>query len=210
MHNNQAGAGADRLLSPGSVGPSLDDPYQAYHGGQPRTPRHGDQTPATATAFSPRWIEQSGTGTGDSTHVHVSSDTAGETDIAFPNDATGSTDDEDQSTEFGSSDQSDDTDDSEIEDEDDDADSASSVSESSIIDLPPPLQPSRIVTPSLSMNGGLSSLSDRSPILRPLVRRSRSARFLGRSWGSRGPSGEVSDDGDAEARAEGYGTFRQR
>jgi hypothetical protein len=77
----------------------------------------------------------------------------------------------------------------------------SSISESSIIDLPPPLSPSRIVPPtSLSVNRGLDILAgiEQSPVIGAVVRRTRSARFLGRSWGSR--------DEDDEGQ-EGYGTF---
>lgn len=84
-------------------------------------------------------------------------------------------------------------DDMDINDEESDS---SSISESSIIDLPPPLAPSRIA-PSLSMNRGLDIIAaiDQTPVFGAVVRRTKSARFLGRSWGSR--SGEE----------EGYGTF---
>lgn len=101
-------------------------------------------------------------------------------------------------------------------------DDASSVSSSSIIDLPPPLSPAALSVPtfpaSLSISSRLGAL-DRSPVIGPLVRRTRSARFLGRSWGS-STGREV--DGEAELGQagsnigrdwctreidEGYGTF---
>ncbi|ORY34054.1 hypothetical protein BCR39DRAFT_518285 [Naematelia encephala] len=101
-------------------------------------------------------------------------------------------------------------------------DDVSSVSDSSIIDLPPPLSPSRIVPPhSLSMNGGLNLAAlDDTPVVGHLVRRTRSARFLGRSWGSRvGPEDDDDDQGEGEelgrtaqnrgTREEDYGTFGQ-
>lgn len=101
---------------------------------------------------------------------------------------------------------------------------ASSISESSIIDLPPPLKPNRIIPPSLSMNNGISLAAaaaalDSSPVLGPLVRRSRSARFLGRSWGDRSDLSRDGRDGDGqgeemEAGRAGlrreYGTFQQQ
>lgn len=80
----------------------------------------------------------------------------------------------------------------------DDFTDTSSISESSIIDLPPPMSPSRIVPPAhLSVNRGLDIL-DQTPVLGAVVRRTRSARFLGRS-----PSRNEED-------REGYGTFVQR
>jgi hypothetical protein len=99
---------------------------------------------------------------------------------------------------------------------------ASSISESSIIDLPPPLKPNRIIPPSLSMNNGISLAAaaaaiDSSPVLGPLVRRSRSARFLGRSWGDRSDLSRDGGDGEGEEMEAGraglrreYGTFQQR
>jgi hypothetical protein len=97
---------------------------------------------------------------------------------------------------------------------------ASSISESSIIDLPPPLRPNRIIPPSLSMNNGISLAAaaaaiDNSPVLGPLVRRSRSARFLGRSWGDRSDLSRDGGDGEGEEMEVGraglrreYGTFQ--
>jgi hypothetical protein len=80
----------------------------------------------------------------------------------------------------------------------DDFSDTSSISESSIIDLPPPLSPSRIVPPvNLSVNRGLDIL-DQTPVFGAVVRRTRSARFLGRSL-SRNEEDRV-----------GYGTFGQR
>jgi len=80
------------------------------------------------------------------------------------------------------------------------SDTNSSISESSIIDLPLPLSPSRIIPPkSLSMNGGinLAALED-ARVIGPLVRRTRSARLLGRSLSGRSKGrGSVG----------GYGTF---
>ncbi|KAK1924048.1 hypothetical protein DB88DRAFT_488948 [Papiliotrema laurentii] len=81
----------------------------------------------------------------------------------------------------------------------------SSVSESSIIDLPPPLSPARIAPP---VNVGVHSLDifaaiDGSPVfgaVGAVVRRTKSARFLGRSWGSRQEEREPDSPG-------GYGTF---
>lgn len=86
-----------------------------------------------------------------------------------------------------------------------DMESVSSISESSIIDLPPPLEPNRLLPPSVSLTTGLSLAAlDDSPIIGPLVRRTRSARFstirsLGR-WESAG------NDQDRDASS-GYGTF---
>lgn len=101
-------------------------------------------------------------------------------------------------------------------------DDVSSVSSSSIIDLPPPLSPAALsvpmLRPSLSISSHLGAL-DTSPVIGPLVRRTRSAKFLGRSWGS---SREREVDGEAELGQagssvrrdqctreinEGYGTF---
>ena len=80
----------------------------------------------------------------------------------------------------------------------DDFTDTSSISESSIIDLPPPMSPSRIVpSVNLSVNRGLDIL-DQTPVLGAVVRRTRSARFLGRS-----PSRN-------EEERDGYGTFGQR
>ena len=72
------------------------------------------------------------------------------------------------------------------------------------------------------MNGGLSRVAaamDQSPVLGPLVRRTRSARFLERSFGG-GRSAEEEMDGregmsafardrwvDGRGGSEGYGTF---
>ena len=86
---------------------------------------------------------------------------------------------------------------------------SSSISSSSIIDLPPPLSPSRITTPaSLSVNRGIDIVSnalDNSPVLGPIVRRTRSARLLGQSWASR-----MTDNGSNDGNGNGgneYGTF---
>lgn len=83
------------------------------------------------------------------------------------------------------------------------SDSASSISASSIIDLPPALSPSRILPPtSLSLDRGLNLAAlDGSPIIGPLVRRTRSAKSLGRRILS-GMSGQVE-----RGEEEGYGTF---
>ncbi len=101
--------------------------------------------------------------------------------------------------------------------------SSSSVSSSSIIDLPPPMLPARIIPPaSLSISRGLDVLAsaggitigsgiaagnendlNTSPIM-GLVRRTRSARFLGRSWGSRHSGLDLGGHNDDRA---GYGTF---
>lgn len=70
----------------------------------------------------------------------------------------------------------------ELGDEDldsDDFSESSTISESSIIDLPPPLSPSRIVPPpSLSVNRGLDILAgiEQTPVVGAVVRRTRSAR----------------------------------
>ncbi|WWC94176.1 hypothetical protein V866_001015 [Kwoniella sp. B9012] len=72
-------------------------------------------------------------------------------------------------------------------DEEDDDQSISSISSSSIIDLPPPLMtlPSR--STSLNINMNMTGLEN-SPIVGPLIRRSRSARFVPSSWGSLSPN----------------------
>lgn len=93
--------------------------------------------------------------------------------------------------------------------------SDSSISESSIIDLPPPLSPNRIIPPSLSMNSGLNiGRPTMSPTL-GAVRRSGSARFLARSWGSMGEAfgrrmgrDQAGQSGTAGNGEEGYGTFQ--
>jgi len=85
-------------------------------------------------------------------------------------------------------------------------DSASEISESSIIDLPPPLEPHRLTLgPSVS----LAALDlESSPVIGPLIRRTRSARFstvknLGRSPA---PAEAEAEDGQGEGST-GYGTF---
>ena len=85
-------------------------------------------------------------------------------------------------------------------------DSASEISESSIIDLPPPLEPHRLTLgPSVS----LAALDlESSPVIGPLIRRTRSARFstvknLGRSPALVEPGAEA---GQGEGGT-GYGTF---
>lgn len=100
-------------------------------------------------------------------------------------------------------------------DNDNDHDSVSSISDSSIIDLPPPLEPVRLLPPSVSLNTGLSLAAlDSSPVIGPLIRRTRSARFttsirtLGRSASGvvgshRYREGREMDTGDSN----GYGTF---
>jgi hypothetical protein len=103
----------------------------------------------------------------------------------------------------------------------DDDDSFSSISESSIIDLPPPLSPSRIKPPiSLSIPRALNLVAlEETPVLGPLVRRSRSARFLVGSLGRRNRD-EFEVSGDTErgravsaaaaagpSTGDGYGTF---
>jgi hypothetical protein len=83
--------------------------------------------------------------------------------------------------------------------------SESEISESSIIDLPPALEPHRLtLAPSVS----LAALDlESSPVLGPLIRRTRSARFstvrnLGRTVA---PAAEA-EEGEGEAST-GYGTF---
>lgn len=87
----------------------------------------------------------------------------------------------------------------------------SSISESSIIDLPPPLTPSRILPQRLNanVNRGLEVLgvvSDSAEAIGAVVRRSRSARFLRRSFGSGSRIEDEDDQDDREARGR-YGTF---
>jgi hypothetical protein len=86
-----------------------------------------------------------------------------------------------------------------------DYDSFSSISDSSIIDLPPPLSPNRIIPPtSLSIPRALNLAAlDNSPVLGPLVRRSRSARFLARSFGA--ASHDLESAAGDPALAEGRG-----
>ena len=94
-------------------------------------------------------------------------------------------------------------------DEADDPDfsDTSSISESSIIDLPPPQSPNRIIPPSMSITSGLSiaatALED-SPVIGPLVRRTRSARYLNMVRAEEGDPAV----GRSVSMAEGYGTFR--
>ncbi|OCF74643.1 hypothetical protein I204_05023 [Kwoniella mangroviensis CBS 8886] len=80
-----------------------------------------------------------------------------------------------------------DLDGNEVGEEEDDDQSVSSISSSSIIDLPPPLMtlPSR--STSLNINMNIIGLEN-SPIVGPLIRRSRSARFVPSSWGSLSPN----------------------
>lgn len=83
--------------------------------------------------------------------------------------------------------------------------SESEISESSIIDLPPALEPHRLtLAPSVS----LAALDlERSPVIGPLIRRTRSARFstvkaLGKNTA---PAAETEEDrGEGST---GYGTF---
>jgi len=90
--------------------------------------------------------------------------------------------------------------------------SESSISESSIIDLPAPLEPNRLLPPSVSLGTGLSLAAldlESSPVIGPLVRRTRSARFdtirnLGRSASSAGGAGAGAGEREAST---GYGTF---
>ena len=107
-----------------------------------------------------------------------------------------------------------------------DCDSASSISENSIIDLPPPLEPHQIMPPSLSIRSNLAHALDSSPLLGPIARRSRSMQMLARSFGSV-MQGEVADEAMRRMRGEqqegietrpragrrtmsGYGTFDAR
>lgn len=98
-------------------------------------------------------------------------------------------------------------------DEFDDSFSSSSISESSIIDLPPPLEPNRLLPPSVSLNSGLNLAAlDSSPVIGPLIRRTRSARFtsiriLGRSGSGFGTSGQGRER--ERELSDGYGTFQQ-
>ena len=87
----------------------------------------------------------------------------------------------------------------ELEEEEDS--DASSISESSIIDLPPPQTLARIIPPtSLSINTNLNlSLTEDSPVLGPLVRRTKSARLLAQSWGRNSPG--------KNRASSAYGTF---
>jgi len=110
-----------------------------------------------------------------------------------------------------------DIDDTQFSDEDDlsETSTTSSVSESSIIDLPPPQLPARIIPPtSLSLSRGLDVIAnagidlETSPVIGNLVRRSRSARFLAQSWGSRDSAMSEAVEGDRQG--DGYGTFGQR
>lgn len=118
------------------------------------------------------------------------------------------------------SDQEEESDEEEQEEdgEEDTESNFSSFSESSIIDLPPPRSPHRIIPPSLSMNSGLNLGGQ--PIIGGIVRRTRSARYLGmsRSWGSAvermeegvlGQRLEGTEMGSAGS-VEGYGTFQGR
>jgi hypothetical protein len=84
--------------------------------------------------------------------------------------------------------------------------SESEISESSIIDLPPPLEPHRLTLgPSVS----LAALDlESSPVIGPLIRRTRSARFstvknLGRSAA---PAEAEAEEGQGEGSTS-YGTF---
>jgi hypothetical protein len=86
--------------------------------------------------------------------------------------------------------------------------SESEISESSIIDLPPPLEPHRLTLgPSVS----LAALDlESSPVIGPLIRRTRSARFstvknLGRSAAPAEAEAEA-EEGQGEGST-GYGTF---
>ena len=96
----------------------------------------------------------------------------------------------------------------------DNSDSCSSISDSSIIDLPPPLEPNRLqlLPPSVSLNSGLSLAAlDSSPVIGPLIRRTRSARFtsiriLSRSGTLSGLGPGSERDRDREL-SDGYGTF---
>jgi hypothetical protein len=90
--------------------------------------------------------------------------------------------------------------------------SESSISESSIIDLPPALEPNRLLPPSVSLGTGLSLAAldlESSPVIGPLVRRTRSARFdtirnLGRSASTAGGAGASAGERETST---GYGTF---
>jgi hypothetical protein len=85
--------------------------------------------------------------------------------------------------------------------------SESEISESSIIDLPPALEPHRLTLgPSVS----LAALDlESSPVIGPLIRRTRSARFttvrnLGKTAASNAAAGDVED---ADGQRASYGTF---
>lgn len=85
--------------------------------------------------------------------------------------------------------------------------SESEISESSIIDLPPPLEPHRLnLAPSVS----LAALDlESSPVIGPLIRRTRSARFstvrnLGKAVATE-PAEPV--EGEGEQVSTSYGTF---
>ncbi|KAK8864393.1 hypothetical protein IAR55_001641 [Kwoniella newhampshirensis] len=111
---------------------------------------------------------------------------------------------DDISSSFSSSSETD-------EDEDDDDDDISSISTSSIIDLPPPLSPSTIplslshpvIQTSHSIASHLSTAVAAAPLFGAVVRRSQSARALGRSSE---PDG--TPDAEVDVERGGYGTFR--
>ena len=85
----------------------------------------------------------------------------------------------------------------------------SSVSDSSIIDLPSPLSPTAIaVPPSLSITSNLNLVAEaveHSPVIGPLVRRTRSARLLNLT---RAEEGGPERHNRSVSMADGYGTFR--
>lgn len=90
-----------------------------------------------------------------------------------------------------------------------DDDSASTVSESSIIDMPRPTGPTAIVVrDGTSISAGLNLAAEvagaAEGAVGELVRRSTSARFLGHSWGSNAAVEESGESGW------GYGTFGRR
>ncbi|WRT66365.1 uncharacterized protein IL334_003320 [Kwoniella shivajii] len=129
-------------------------------------------------------------------------------------------DENDENEEDVENDEDDDNDDDNDDDDDDDNDDSSSISSSSIIDLPPPLSPSIIPLPiplarSTSLNilplhRGISHLTS-SPIVEPLVRRSRSARFLSKSWASSSSwlnqEENRQEEENVSIEEDGYGTF---
>ncbi|WOO85557.1 uncharacterized protein LOC62_07G009060 [Vanrija pseudolonga] len=91
-----------------------------------------------------------------------------------------------------------------------DDDSASTVSESSIIDMPRPTGPTAIVVrDGTSISAGLNLAAEvagaAEGAVGELVRRSTSARFLGHSWGS---NAAVEESGGESGW--GYGTFGRR
>ncbi|WVO16279.1 hypothetical protein L204_103954 [Cryptococcus depauperatus] len=98
---------------------------------------------------------------------------------------------------------------------------ASSISSSSIIDLPPPTSPLALsLPPAFNIASRLDTLGS-SPVFGSLVRRTKSARLLGKSWSSNTQMGisreaESSQGGNLSAApreehvAEGYGTFHHR